>query len=488
MMYHGFRIAVFAAIFFFGALQSAGAEEGDSAALAQMVNTKRGNSDPQTQAAGMEKSDASGILGLHFSGFWSMEFGQMVNAYMLSNFAPHEDVLHTYLNFGITKQISEGLQINAGAELKMYYNSFNQTERAGVESFFLPAMYYSIYIDRANAIYSLGDPKSPFLQFTLGYFPFKYNPDSRDLGEYLYRSGTYPAYLIADFDYAQARLAGLKISSDLFGWLHQDLLLTTSTDRLPFYDLNLGYIITVDMAKVLNIGIGGMYQSLVPANDNLTTPRTAENMYFKNPVLQPDGSYTGDTSYYTSAGLKLMARFTFDPKRIFLPSESDLGIFGIEDLKLYGEIAILGVENYPSSIGTPNNYNPYGYDTLLHKMPITLGLNLPTFKVLDVLTGEVEWYGCTYPSGYEYKDQAQYLPTPLPQNQVYLDAHDYASLDNWKWSIYAKKSFKNGLYMVGQIACDHVRNETPVLSFVDLEEALRTDRSWWWVFKLGYQF
>jgi hypothetical protein len=472
MINQGFRTAVIALFGLFGMLQTAGAEEGDSAALAP--------------SAGSEKHNETGLMGLHFSGFWSMEFGQMINSYMLSNFADREDILHTYVNFGASKQVAQGLEINAGIELKMFYNSFNQTERAGVESFFLPGMYYDVYIDRANATYSLGDVESPYLQFTLGYFPFKYNPDVRDLGEYLYRSGTYPAYLINDFDYAQARLAGVKVSSDLFGMLHQDLLLTTSTDRLPFYDLNLGYIATVDIGKTLDIGVGGMYQSLIPANENLTEPKTGSNMYLTNAVLQSDGSYAGDTSYYTSAGLKLMGRFSFDPKGFFGPFSDQDGILGKEDLKLYGEIAILGTENYPASIGSSNN--PFGYDTLLHKMPIMLGFNIPTFRLCDVFTAEVEWYGCTYSSGYEYKDQSQYLPTPIPQSQVYLDEHTYASLDNWKWAFYAKKSFKNGLYMVGQVACDHIRNETPVLSFVDLEEALRTDRSWWWVVKLGYRF
>jgi hypothetical protein len=436
-----------------------------------------------------EPEAAKGIagLGLHFMGFWSMEFGQLENAYMLSNFTTHQNILRSYINFGVSKQVSEALQVNAGGEIKMYYNSFNQTERAGVESFFLPAMYFNFYMDQANLIYSLGGIKSPYLQFTLGYFPFKYNPDVRDLGEYLYRSGTYPAYLVTDFDYPQARLAGLKVSSDLFNMLHQDLLLTASTDRLPFYDLNLGYIATIDLAKTLKIGIGGLYQSLWPANDNLTTPRIPENMYIKNAVVDSLGNLvSGDTMYYTAAGLKLMGRFSFDPKGFAGYSEDD-GILGREDLKLYGEIAILGLQNYPAS--TPvNTNNMYGYDTLWHKMPITLGLNLPTFKALDVLTAQVEYYGCTYPTNYEYKDQAQYTPTPIIGSQVHLDAHNYASIDNWKWAVYAKKTFSNGIFLVGQVACDHIRNETPVLSFVDLEESLRTNRSFWWVLKLGYRF
>jgi hypothetical protein len=447
-----------------------------------------------SQPANAEGMDSTGSsvskgltgLGLRFSGFTSMEFGQLKNYWMVSQNIQHQDLLRIYVNFGVTKQVSEGLQIQAAAEGKMYYNTFDKLNMQSVEAFVLPTMYYSFYLDRAYGVYSLGDVKSPFLQFTLGYFPFKYNPDVRDLGEYLYRSGTYPAYLVNDFDYPKARLAGLKVSSDLFGMLHQDLLLTTGTDRPPFFDLNLGYIASVDIAKILTIGVGGMYQSLLPANDSITSKPDPGNLYVKS---------NGDTAYYTFAGLKLMGRFSFDPKRIFYSSSDNFGIWGKEDLKLYGEISILGVQNYPAnSAPNPNgggSINPYGYDTLLHKMPIMLGFNIPTFKICDVFGMEVEWYGCTYPNEFEYKGESQILPVPLtPGNQTGgpVDPFNYSNLDNWKWCFYAKKSFKNGIFLMGQLANDHIRNETPIASSVDQEEALRTDRSWWWALKVGYKF
>ena len=55
-------------------------------------------------------------------------------------------------------------------------------------------------------------------------------------------------------------------------------------------------------------------------------------------------------------------------------------------------------------------------------------------------------------------------------------------------SFYAKKSFTNGLFIVGQVANDHIRNETPIAASVDFEDALRTDNSWWWALKLGFRF
>jgi hypothetical protein len=461
MMNVGCRIAVVALMCCGGALQAVGAEEDGTAAP------------------------------LRLSGFWSIESGQTVGSWLIGSYVARQPLLRTYFNFGLSKQLSEQLQIHAFAEGKMYYNTFDKRNSNGVEAFQLPTMYYSFYFDRMDAVYSFGDTASPTLQFTVGYFPYSYNPDVRDLGAYLYRSGTYPAYLINDFDYPQARLAGVKVSSNLFGALHQDLLLTMETERVPYFDLNAGYIVSYNAGKIVTVGAGAMYRSLLPANSEYTSPQDFNNNgYLKNPVYDSiRGTYSGQTAYYTYAGLKLMGRFSFDPKRLIFGDTDDFGIFGSQDLKLYGEGAVLGVANYQASAGT--SVNVYGYDTLKHKMPLMFGFNIPAFKVLDVLSAEFEWYGCTYPNNYEYIHESPIVPVPVtPQNEGCnsLDARNYAVADNWKWAVYTKKNFKSGLYLVGQVARDHIRNETPIASNIDREEALRTNQAWFWEIKAGYRF
>jgi len=44
-------------------------------------------------------------------------------------------------------------------------------------------------LKESQGIYSFGDLDQPWLQLAAGYFPFKYNPQASNLGEYLYRSG-----------------------------------------------------------------------------------------------------------------------------------------------------------------------------------------------------------------------------------------------------------------------------------------------------------
>jgi hypothetical protein len=134
---------------------------------------------------------------------------------------------------------------------------------------------------------------------------------------------------------------------------------------------------------------------------------------------------------------------------------------------------------YPSSTA-----NPYGYDTLLQKMPIMLGFNVPAFKVLDALSVEVEYYQCPYANSFQ--TQARFL-YPLP-DQGTLGSLNYRTGDNVRWSVYARRSLKNGLVFVAQVARDHVRNESFFKQGIDREQALRDNRGLMWMVKAGYCF
>ena len=68
--------------------------------------------------------------------------------------------------------------------------SFSLRQYNDVAASLLPL--WDLYLTRAEGQYSLGDTSKPWLQFGLGYFPFKYSPDARNLGEYLLRSAVYP--------------------------------------------------------------------------------------------------------------------------------------------------------------------------------------------------------------------------------------------------------------------------------------------------------
>src|SRR5436190_12752674 len=76
--------------------------------------------------------------------------------------------------------------------------------------------YLSLYIPMAKGTYLVGEPETPLLKVEAGIFPFKYNPEARNLGEYMFRTGAYPNFIQGDFDFAFARLTGFHFSSDYF--------------------------------------------------------------------------------------------------------------------------------------------------------------------------------------------------------------------------------------------------------------------------------
>jgi hypothetical protein len=330
--------------------------------------------------------------------------------------------------------------------------------------------------------YSWGDVHAPYLSVTAGLFPYKYDEQARNLGEYLFRSGTYPAYLINNFDLPFARLTGAKISSDLFGWLHQDLLYSMETTVPPFYNGTISYLADCKVGRFLDIGIGVSFANIVSVDDKSVTPKNVD----KNRYVTAEG----DTGYYTFRGTKLMGKLCFDPKA-FLP----LGIFGKEDGKIYLEAAVLGLESYPKNDtidplnpGISQGKNIWGYDTLANKIPIMIGFNVPTFKALDILAIECEWYGCPYPNSYKNRlgPGADYsYPVPDFSKRSNVDYH----ADNWKWSVYLKRTFfDNHFGVVLQFARDHTRNETLVDEGNDYEEALSLNKQWWWMMKVVAQF
>jgi hypothetical protein len=120
--------------------------------------------------------------------------------------------------------------------------------------------------------------------------------------------------------------------------------------------------------------------------------------------------------YYTFKGFKTMARFSINFGTLLGMDES----MGQDAFKLYGEWALFGVKD-----------QPFYYDRKSERMPVMVGLNIPTFGILD-----------------EYIEGSR-------------DARiKEIEKDDWKWSIYARKQITEGLTVFGQAARDHLRQIT----------------------------
>jgi hypothetical protein len=375
------------------------------------------------------------------------------------------------------------IQTNLGLEMEVY----NETPRSGgSDNGIYERLFYFPYLTRADFNYSAG--KGFNLDF--GYFPFKYNPDSRNLGEYLFRTGTYPQYIQTNFDFPMARLTGLLLNGTAFDGFNWDALLTMNTQWVTMGDLNLTGIFSYQPIKLFEIGGGVSFCSIISANSEHTQPTV--HGFDSELVIgaQGDDEYLSgkDTLTYTFAGTKLMGRISIDPKQL-LPDDIK-SFFGENDCKLYSEAAILGVKDYPISINGVTDYS-----NVLRRIPIMFGFNFPTWKILDVLSIEGEYFGSTYPDDMSALDVTG-VPTPVNEGSGgtatngiinYVDS----TRNHWKWSVYGKKTIAGHFSIVAQVAKDHYRwefNDYQSQATMGMLAALTKPGDFYYIAKVGYDF
>jgi len=337
--------------------------------------------------------------------------------------------------------------------------------------------YAAFYVYQAQGIYSILRDENRSLDFSFGIIPFKYNPEVKNLGEYLFRSMCYPGIIFSGFDFAQDRLSGLRLNyrqHTSLGDLTADAFILSEREIRPFGDISFAGVVDFNFNKVVDFGLGAELSHAISVNSRFTTPRADNTTLYAvgNPLYDSAGTTIigyKDSSFYTFAGTKLMAHVTLDP--LFFLRDSDFGRLLGEGGKIYGEAIILGLKNYPrnDSLRMPdgsisNGRNPYGYDTLMNKMPITFGINVPVPYLLDVCAVEFEYYQMRYPDNYTDVFENN---RPLPYSYftdlsvVGYPQNTYTKSDNWKWSIYMKKNITKNFHVVAQAARDHQRWSIP---------------------------
>jgi hypothetical protein len=426
-----------------------------------------------------QERDTAGIgLGkFGFSGYTALQVGQLVRAryFKLTDDIDHNWIGSGYLNVSMNSRINAHLSVLGSVEAEYGYNTsplslvFDPTQGPPTQN-----LYFDI--PNAEGIFSFGAEDRIRLQVNVGRFEYKYDPEARNLGEYLFRTGTYPAYIQTMFDRPLARINGVAASLKINQFLRQDLLVTTLTDLHPFTDFSITYVADVSIGRWLDVGAGIQCANLIsPMPEQSALRDYSTNGYLKAP---------GDTGYYTYRGTKLMGRLMFDCKQLL-----NAPFFGSEDGKLYAEAAVLGLENYPASnaIDSTNQSNVIGYDSIKQKIPVMMGFNIPTCKVLDVLALEAEWYGCKYPDGYNLVVRNGISVPDKPTLSPGYSWSDYTR-DDWKWSVYARKTFYNKFALIFQAARDHMRLRTQIQRDQDFQEALVFTRHWYWMLKAKFYF
>jgi|GEM_PF-777840 len=404
---------------------------------------------------------------------------------------PSQIFNNSVLNFTFDLLSGKHLSIRAGMEGYVTFSTipYDKLGLVGGGSSEIAAPLWSWYMAQGEMAYSLGEATDDFHgDIGVGLFPYKYNEDARNLGEYMFRSGTYPGWLLTTFDWTSTRLTGLRFSSTAWNKWQNDIMLTTEMEWFPFYDLSLSWISKLPVGKTLELGGGVDFARFLPANDDLTTPPITTLATKRITNFYTSGcdatAANCDTSFYTFKGIKLMGRFTFDPKRFFQEeSSNELFTLGKEDGKIFGEVAVLGLKNQ----------GPI-YNDVRQRMPVMFGVNIPTFNMLDVLAFQMEYYAMPYPN--DYSNQIRFVSAGVPQPtngccfgnpdvkyttaNVNSDQPNYYAHHHWYWSVYGRRWLGKHLAIVAQAARDHWRTSTPYATRRDFEEALSDPSKQWY--------
>jgi hypothetical protein len=348
-------------------------------------------------------------------------------------------------------------------------------------------------VGQAQAIYSFGDPANPAAKLQFGLFPHKYNSDASNLGEYLYRSGTYPGFLwTGGWSYMNAAsylAQGARfILPTMGGMVTHEFTAYMERGIQPLHDISPGYLVTARPASFLEIGAGVVWAHAISLAPKRLSPKNENNAYSKTtnmpvkgaaaygtiqvdlPVGHPDnpnpfpitvivdttarekqtlqdweacenGGDCSNIGYYTFKGFKSMARASVD-----LGVLTGQAMFRPGEFKLYGEVAILGVEE-----------QPFYYDKLSERMPIMFGMNIPTFGMLDRLAVEGEYLRTRFVNTVGLTFDRQ-VPVPL-NDEVQDSPYDHLEAKTyWKWSTYARRKITDGVTIHAQAASDHLRH------------------------------
>ena len=330
-------------------------------------------------------------------------------------------------------------------------------------------------VGQAQGIYKFGDLENPSWTLQFGYFPYKYNPDAKNLGEYLLRSGGYPGYEVTGgwsiMNSALYMASGLRIhGSFLSGKLSADLNIFMERDIEPIYDISPSLLATYKPVSMVEMGAGAEFAHAIPVIPS---------------KLKSNSAYYNDTSVTDNPNDKT---YTFQAVKLMGRASVNFGTLlnnpwvGPEGLKLYSEVAVLGVEDYF-----------YYYNNILQRIPVLVGLNLPTLKFFDVLAIEGEYRNWPFPNNTEdvakYANPLYVIPGGLEWNQYNPRNHPdsvFSSKANYKWTVYAKKRLIQGVTLYAQVASDYLRGIRWEDNTLTRETVTQQYNQWYYIMRLEF--
>ncbi|MEO6096488.1 MAG: hypothetical protein ABIW76_12600 [Fibrobacteria bacterium] len=399
----------------------------------------------------------------------------------------------------------------------------------------------AVALAMAFGTYKWGDLQSPSTVLNFGFLPYTYNPDSKNIGSYLFRSTPYPTTITnsswdlvnsAAHGSSKSKLWGSVVSFNFLDGKWKNDLILSVTDAYPLYDLSPAFVSTLQVGPMLQLGAGVHFYHLIQDDPKVNTRKIQYNAYFNfnGKDYYAGSSYYGTAAgvymdrakadsalaisdpgnsashlasadaniaraapltaaealvdslvpanpapplvplkYYTVNGTLLAARFSLDFKPLLGEKV---------DFKIYGEAAMLGIKNYPVF-----------YEKPIERVPMMLGINIPTFGLLDMFSVEAEYWKNHYINSY-FEVIAQGGKGAVPnydhmalQGRLEVDPTLEYTKDDLSWAITAQKSIGKNLTIVGKAARDHLTLLNAGQGFgTDLQhDILVDDKGWYWV-------
>ena len=269
-------------------------------------------------------------------------------------------------------------------------------------------------------------------RFRLGLYNFKYNPDSKNLGEYLLRSEAYPTIIENSqgkdlLAYSHSRVAGAQYDLG-FPLFRQTGLIYAEQYNIPVNDVSLAYLAAAG-PEYAEVQVGAaLHRQFRFGKPQVSELEKSQEDYVKSQGL-------------TTQAMKFSLRGRLDVGRML-----EMG----QDAVIYGEAALLGVKN-----------DSLFYKSMSQRMPVMAGVNLPTFGLLNVLSIEAEYLrNPYYGRKYSINDATGSKFSPLPN--LNSDEYEISRIpnktnDDLKWSVFLHRSLNNWIDMKARIACDNLR-------------------------------
>lgn len=336
-----------------------------------------------------------------------------------------------------------------------------------------------------------------FLLLKAGIFGFKYNPDAKNLGEYMFRTWTYPTIVYTGglevVNSAGVQLSGFDLNTKK-GIFTNDLMLTLQTEHAPIFGLSATDLFSVRFG-ILTLGAGIMFDNFYHPDKRVLQSHENGNKWYTlkggdslaagtkmayteykdlktSGIIDGNDTLVLDSSYYSFAGQKVMARASLDFGKLLPESIVSEG-----DMRLYFESILLGIKDYPTFYEKPKE-----------RMVSLVGFNIPTFRLLDLLAVEFEYAPTPWKMSTDRPHNGA-LAVPIGEgsslNPGTFPAIKQFKRDDWKWTVLVKKNLYDGLALYFQAADDHMRL-LDNFSTQSQYEIFQTPQQWYWAFSLKY--